>query len=85
MASTTVDNFDAKYAEQGGVAKLIELYKRGLSSPEIGKVFGLQGKQVDYYLKRIVSDNYIAYPWRKAMYELGLDVTKAPRRSTHDQ
>lgn len=76
MNASTRANFDAHYAQMGGVARLLELYNQGLSSPEIGKTFGIQGKQVDYYLKRIVGDAYVAYPWRKAMSQLkdlGLD------------
>lgn len=70
-----IDSFNHKYAEQGGVPLLLELYKQGLSSPDIGQKFGLQGKEIDYYLKRIVGKGCVAYPFRKAMADLGVGPT----------
>lgn len=68
---TTIEDFNDKYAKQGGVPTLLELYQQGLSSPDIGQRFGLQGKEIDYYLKRIIGKGYIAYPFRKVMAESG--------------
>lgn len=69
---TTINNFNEKYADKGGVTKLMDLYKQGLSSPAIGKHFNLEGKQIDYYLKRLIGKDYLAWPWRKAMSDLGV-------------
>lgn len=70
--AATIENFDKKYRHEGGFEYFLKLYQQGLSSPEIGEHFHLEGRQVDYYLKRILGSDYIAYPYRKAMHDLGV-------------
>lgn len=65
ISKITIENFDNTYSTQGGVDKLIEMYKSGLSTSDISRHFNITPKQVNYYLKRIIGDNYLRYPWRK--------------------
>lgn len=76
---TTIRNFDEKYASQGGVNKLLSMYNEGAGTSEIGRVFGLENKQVNYYLKRIVGEKYYRVPWRQALTDVGLSPLGRPK------
>jgi hypothetical protein len=75
----TIKNFDAKYAGKGGVAKLVAMYENGESTADIGRVFGLENKQVNYYLKKILGEKYYRFSIRRAVSDLGLSPLAHPK------
>lgn len=44
----------------------------GKSPSDIGEEFGLDSKQVNYYLRNIIGERYTRYPLRLMLVEMGL-------------
>lgn len=75
----TRKNFDEKYFKEGGVERLLEMYNSGSSTSDIGKVFKLENKAVNYYLKRIIGEKYYRFPFRKGLSDLDLSPLHIPK------
>lgn len=67
--NSTEVNFERQFAACGGVNRLREMYNEGLSPSDIGREFDITSKQANYYLKRIIGDDYLRYPFRAAKYD----------------